>query len=393
VKVRYLFNRKYHPLLCITNILYRVIIPVFLLTIYVTSAYAQQDRVQVIDYAKQQIEEDDYESALSTLNMYLAANKNDTVALYWKSYCFYKLQNDAAAIENYTLLLKINPRCYPANIDMANIFIAQKKYTEALPYYNAAVSMNAFDADLLNSRGMCYYYCDRFELAIKDFKKVIALTPDNYEAYNNLGSAIYNNQNIAEASLIDLGLAEQNYNKSIELKPDYQLALRNRGIVRFYLNKLADAYNDLLVAAQSDPTDVNAYYYLGKTLYKQKNYAVAIQFFDNAINLVDSKADFFIDRGICLLDIENIPDARADFYKAFQLGQKNALASFHLARTYAADGDMLTSFIYLRDAKKYGLFDDPSYYTLIYKDIYFKNWSKDKTFVDFIQGLKFSKNK
>lgn len=48
-----------------------------------------------------------------------------------------------------------------------------------------------------------------------------------------MGSATYNNQNIATASIIDLKKAELEFNKSIELKPDFELALRNRELCDF----------------------------------------------------------------------------------------------------------------------------------------------------------------
>ena len=355
------------------------------------TATAQKKYDPVLEFAKEQISQKFYQPAISTINSYLESHKNDTVALYWKAFCFYKLKNYAAANETYTLLLKLHPKCYPAYIDMANMLVMEKKFNDALPFYNKAVSMNDSDINLINSRGMCYYYSDKFELAIKDFKRVIKLDPYNYNAYNNMGSATYNNQNIAEASLIDLKAAEAHFNKALELKPDFQLANRNRGIVRFHLDKLDESYKDLLYAIQLDPDDESAHYYLGKLLYKQKNYTVAIQFFDNAINLVNYHYEYYVDRGMCKLELENFKAARSDLYKALQLTDDKGIIYYQMARTYAAEGEKSSTFSNLRDAKKYGLFKDVRYFTYLTKDKYYVGWAKDNEFIDLINELKFGR--
>lgn len=355
------------------------------------TVFAKQKSNPVLDFAKEQIDQKFYQPAISTLNSFLETNKNDTGALYWKGYCYYKLKNYQAAKENYALVLKINPRNFPANADMAAIHVLEKKFEEALPYFNKAIAVNDSDINLYNSRGMCYYYSDRFELAIKDFKKVLQLDPSNHLAYNNMGSATYNNQNIASASVVDLKRAEQHFTKSIELKPDFELAYRNRGIVRFYLENLEGSYKDLLLASQLEPKDENAQYYLGKVLYKQKNYTIALQFFDNAISMVNHKPQMYTDRGMCKIELGNFKAARTDFYKAMQLTDDVALIKYQMARCYAAEGIKDETFNALREAKKAGLFMDSKYFTYMTKDIYFIGWSKDKDFIALMQELKFGK--
>ena len=356
------------------------------------NTFARKKTDLVLEFAKEQIAQKFYQPAISTINSYLESHKNDTVALYWKAFCFYKLKNFQAANENYTLLLKLHPKCYAAYVDMGNMLVLDKKFDDALPYYNKAVKMNDSDINLFNSRGMCYYYADKFELAIKDFRRVIKLDPNNYIAYNNIGSATYNNQNIAEASVVDLKLAEAQFNKSLELKPDFELANRNRGIVRYHLDKIDEAYNDLLYATQLDPNDESAQYYLGKVLVKQKNYTIAIQFFDNAINLTNYKSEYYLDRGMCKLELENFKSARSDIYKSMQLTNERAYAYYQIARTYAAEGEKNNTYTYLREAKKAGLFNDNRYFGYIAKDKYFVGWAKDEEFKDFMYTLKFGKN-
>lgn len=373
----------------------KVTVGVILFVVYFLSCstpiFAKRKSDPVLDFALQQIEQKYYQPAISTLNTFLETHKNDTSALYWKAHCFYKLKNYQAALENYTLVLKLNTKSFPAYVDMGNMHMDEKKFQDAIPYFNRAIAMHDSDINLYNSRGMCYYYIEKFEMAIKDFKRVLKLDPNNHLAYNNMGSATYNNQNIATASIIDLKKAELEFNKAIELKPDFELALRNRGIVRFYMDKLDESYQDLLRAIQLEPNDENAHYYLGKLLYKQKNYPVALQFFDNAISKVNYKSNFYVDRGMCKIEMANFKAARSDFYKAMQLTNDKGYAQYQMARCYAAEAMKAETFTALREAKKEGLFMDTKYFGYIAKDIYFIGWSKDKDFIALINELKFGK--
>lgn len=347
----------------------------------------------VLEFAKQQITQKFYLPAISTLNSYLETHPKDVEALYWKGYAFYRTDNYVAAEENYNAVLKLDNKYLPAYEDMAAMYMKKKEYAVALPYFNAAVALHDSDINLFNSRGMCYYYLDKFELAIKDFKAVIKLDPENYLAYNNLGSAEYNNQNIATASVNDLRLAEKEFTMAIKYKPDFELSYRNRGIVRYYLDSLTSSYKDLMYAIQLNPEDDNAHYYLGKLFFKQNNYPIAMQFYDNAIKLANSKAEFYLDRGICKIEMGNYSDARSDFYKGMQKTNDTKLLEYQTARSFAAEGKKGDVFYALREAKKAGLFMDPKYYTYISKDKFFAKWSKDKEFYEFLKELKFGKSK
>lgn len=359
----------------------------FLLASFFLSA---KDNPQ-IEFAKSQIDQKFYKAAISTLNSYLSTNKLDKNALYWKGYCYYKLENYVAATTFYEQVLKQDKKYLAACIDMANILTKQKKYDEAIPFYNAAIDIDNSDLNIVNSRGMCFYYADMMEPAIRDFRYVISKDSLNYLAYNNKGSATYNNQNIASASVADLKLAESDFNTAIVIKPDFELAFRNRGIVRYYLDDLNNAYKDLLYATQLDKNDENAHFYLGKVLAKQKNYPIALQFFDNAVRLVNYKYEYFLDRGICKLDAGNIDDAKKDLLKALQLTNNKGIIYYQLARIYAADGNKNNAYSNLRMAKQQGLFKDAKYFSMLSNDIYFKAWEKDKDYFNLVQELKFGK--
>ncbi len=366
----------------------------FLLLIYLivnTSTAVAQSGDPVFDFAKQQFDDKLYLPAISSLKGYLARKPNDANALYLLAKCYSEIGDFTQANITYEKVLKFKPKIFELYEDLGNNNKKQNKFDIAAQYYSQALLLRDTSIRVINNRGMCFYYMENFEAAIRDFNKVIKLDSTFYVAYNNRGSSRYNNQNIADASMVDLRMAEADFNKCIKLQPDFQLAYRNRGIVRFYMDSLNASYKDLWTAIQLDPNDANAHYYLGKTLYKQNKYPVAIQFFDNAIKLVNYKSEMFLDRGICKLEMADFDGAKEDFVMASLINKQDPKISYHMARLYAAEDDKSGITFALRRAKELGLFVNTKYFTYINKDKYFANYLKDKDFMALIEELKWGK--
>ncbi len=386
------FDRRKRVAVSSNGVLFRSILLVILLSVFFCKGMqAKGNSNPVLDFAKQQIAQKSYAAAISTINNLLSQDPKNVDGLYWKAYCFYKLENYLAAEQNYYALLKLDTKYEPAYEDLGEMYKKQKKFDLAITYFSSAIALRDSNVNLYNNRGLCYYYFDKFELAIKDFKRALKLDSLNYFAYNNLGVAKYNNQNIASASIMDLRSAEVDFNKAIQLKPDFELAYRNRGIVRYYMDSLGTAYKDLLYATQLDPKDDNAHYYIGKLLFKQNNYTIAMQFYDNAIKLVNYKHEMYTDRGLCKMEMGNYKGALSDFYQAVLLTNERGIPYYNSARAYAAQDDKKNTMQALREAKKAGLFEDVKYFTYISKDKYFSKYTKDADFLALIQELKFGK--
>ena len=80
---------------------------------------------------------------------------------------------------------------------------------------------------LLQSIGAAYAAKEDFDNAIKDYNRAIQLEPDYAEVYNNRGTAYANKDEFDNAI--------ENFDKAIQLQPDYVNAYHNRGTA--YINK------------------------------------------------------------------------------------------------------------------------------------------------------------
>src|SRR5262245_51729587 len=101
--------------------------------------------------------------------------------------------------------------------DCTNIIVAGRKSREdlAIAYANRAIAY-------------AYRFGHRpdYDRALADFDKAIQLKPDYADAYNNRGEA-YLDKGDKERAFAD-------FDKAIQLKPDYADAYNNRGKAYFY---------------------------------------------------------------------------------------------------------------------------------------------------------------
>ena len=92
-------------------------------------------------------------------------------------------------------------------------------------------------AEQHNERGVVLSAVGLYEQAITEFNKAIELDPEYAMAYNNRGNAYWNKGNF------DRAIAD--YDKAIELDPEYAEAYGNRGFVYYLEGELTKAISDL----------------------------------------------------------------------------------------------------------------------------------------------------
>ena len=119
-----------------------------------------------------------------------------------------------------------------------------EKHLNAVEFYTKTISFTErlrfksdFIAGIYNNRGAAYYELNKHEKAIEDYNKAIELSPEYATAYNNRGAAYYELNKHEEAI--------EDYNKAIELNPDGAGAYTNRGIACLNIGIYKDSTRDL----------------------------------------------------------------------------------------------------------------------------------------------------
>lgn len=162
-----------------------------------------------------------------------------------------------------------------------------------------------------NNRGDALVDEQRYEEALLDFDKAIELLPQYAMAYYNRGN-LYQKQ-----KKYDLALEDFNY--AIRYERDFDKAYNNRGTLYKETNRFDEAIVDYDRAISLNPDYFMAYNNRGSVYILQKQYQQAIEDLDKAIALKPDFAEAFGNRGIAKLKMGNT-DGCVDLKSSADLG-------------------------------------------------------------------------
>ena len=135
---------------------------------------------------------------------------------------------------------------------LGDIYRNYDKYNEAIKFYNEGVSrikqIEVTHWELLYSRGIAYERNDEWNLAEKDFLKILELIPDQPDVLNYLGySWIEQNINLDQAKKFIL--------KAADIRPMDPYIIDSLGWAYFNLKEYDKAVKELERAINLKPTD------------------------------------------------------------------------------------------------------------------------------------------
>jgi len=104
-------------------------------------------------------------------------------------------------------------------LKQAEEMLKKKNYQAALMFYEKIFDDFRYHPDALYGAANSCYLMDHKEFAKKYFNRYLLISPDNYEARNQLGEIFYQTGN--------LELAKSQWQKALELKPGFKNALNN----------------------------------------------------------------------------------------------------------------------------------------------------------------------
>ena len=212
---------------------------------------------------------------------HINADGSDSPPIYLKNFSFDKYANNIPEFVNikYDNEMKINPTFLSENdflIRMGEIKLKDKDIGGAFDAFNKAIKMFPTLSEPYYKRGRIYYQNNQLSKALCDFNKAIQL----------------------------------------EQREEYYTS---RGITYLNLNKMGQAIEDLIIAAEIDPTNATPLTYLGVTYTHLDQYTKAIAFFEEAVNLYDGDAYTFYYLGLARYSTNDWNRANQALTKAIKL--------------------------------------------------------------------------
>ncbi|ALB43255.1 hypothetical protein AA650_24905 [Anabaena sp. WA102] len=266
------------------------------------------------------------DKALVAINKAIQLQPNNPNLYNQKYAVLDSLKRYAEAEVAINAAIKLSPRAV-FYFNRGVVYGEQKKWELALADYSKAIAINPDNADAYINRGVVYNEQKKWELALADYSKAIAINPDNADAYINRG-VVYGEQKKWELALSD-------YNKAIAINPDNADAYINRGVVYGEQKKWELALADYNKAIAINPDYAQAYINRGNGYYNQKKWELALSDYNKAIAINPDFFQSYYNRGVVYDEQKKWELALADYNKAIAINPDYAQAYNNRGNLYS----------------------------------------------------------
>lgn len=193
-----------------------------------------------------------YDLAIEMVNKALRINPMNPVAYYLKGFIYLDVNDSATAVSSFQTAIEVDPNYYDAYIILGKVW-ANSNPEIAETYYDQAIALQEDNIEALYNKGVLYQDNDRYLDCYPVYDKIISIDSTAYFAYYNKGYVLlvsdssyseaiqqferalvfypyyhqaYYNIGLCYENMGELKLAEENYRKSLEINPQFDLAAR-----------------------------------------------------------------------------------------------------------------------------------------------------------------------
>ena len=190
---------------------------------------------------------------------------------------------------------------------------------EAVADFTNAIALNPSSAELYFDRGYEYIEQRKFDQARADLSMAIGADPNSAVAYYWRGTTFTIWDNRTNRPSTDIGLAMQDYDAAIRLRPGFAEAFKARGFCRALMVDLDGAIADFSEAIRINANDPLAFRERGSVYATKGEWEKGIADFDQALKLKPDWPQALVGRGVARPAIHDDVGAIADLDRAIAL--------------------------------------------------------------------------
>ena len=156
--------------------------------------------------------QENYELALDNFDKAIEIEPNDSLAYAWRGFTHAKMGNSELSISDFNKAISLDAESSWLYTVRGDGYFALGEIDKGIEDYNTAISLSPDLAHkYYNQRANQFKQLENYERAIADYSKAIELKPENYEAYEGLGS-LYTELNEHQKAIEQL-------DRAIEINP------------------------------------------------------------------------------------------------------------------------------------------------------------------------------
>ena len=201
--------------------------------------------------------------------------------------------------------------------------------------------------------GQIYYYTNQPNKATEYFERALQINlPKKYQRdykiiFHYLGTIYGRDKN-------DYKKAIEYFNKRIKYVADYS-TYGNRGLTYWELGDFEKALDDFQKSIEINPQYMPSYYNRAGVFHALGDHEAAIKDYTRALEIKPNDVWSYNNRGLVYSRIGDFEKAIADFNKALDIAPKHLSSIRNRAALYLRNGDYRTAYKELKKARKYGL--------------------------------------
>lgn len=232
-------------------------------------------------------------------------------------------------------------------------FQKAKVYKNSETFWSDAINGPYVNALAYTNRGRQYRLSNQIPRAMADYNKALELDPDFYLALNNRGKILFD-QGQHDAAMRD-------FQKALDIMPDYPPALNNRGVWFASRHELKKALDDFNRALQLDPYYTDAYANRALAHFYLRDYKMAISDTDDFLKFKPADASMVNLRALCHRNLGDLPMALLDFDQAIELDPTDGRYYQNRSFLHYAMENYQQAWLDIQQAMALGIPANPSY--------------------------------
>lgn len=250
----------------------------------------------------------------------LELDANSDIAYAGRSDAEFAKGDYEKAVADAKKAIELKPDSHPeAYLILGTLADRNGDHEARIGYMNKAIALAPDFAEAYAGRGNGYLAENKYDLALVDLNKAVALKPELSGMLQQAFEVAYVQRGGLYVKDGNYGAAIDDYTRALQLTPLNTRALNDRGDAYNMTGDFGSAIADFTKAIESDPSYPYAYSNRGLSYFKIGRNDQALLDLDKAIELNDRSSSTYFVRGEVYRSKSDFKSALADFQKALEL--------------------------------------------------------------------------